>query len=244
MAMSINKVFISGRIKGKPYEVLERNRQFTRFQILLPRERNRHRGEPDAVLIEAVGRNGTRIQALKDGAFITLEGQLRSTGSGRRESTILIRLENFSINIPPAALEYEQDRARQNEEGEHRHPRKSKRRGRKNQRDDRDTQKAKTTDGQQETSPSGNIVDKPKEHATIPAEAPQSDEQTSEAPTNTPKESAEEKSTDSQEAEPVKEQESKAPEQLEGALEKASGPPEMPSIKSVADDSMKDDMPF
>lgn len=237
MAMSINKVFISGRIKGDPYEVAGRHRQFTRFRVVLPRERNRGgRGDADSVLVEAVGRNGAQLLTLRDGAAITFEGRLRSTviiNGDNRESTILVRLENFSINFPPAETEDSSQQARGN--NEERPPKQRRRRNnrrRKNNEDSGDNPERGKRQSQDKDASKAAPKDKPPTKNDKPAANDKSApaDQASNK-TEAPKQEAKNPPA---KAETTKAEAPKAP----------SGPPEMPSIKSVADESLKKDMPF
>ncbi|MDF1663895.1 MAG: single-stranded DNA-binding protein [Planctomycetota bacterium] len=237
MAMSMNKVFISGRIKGDPYEVAGRHRQFTRFKVLLPRERNRGgRGEADSVLVEAVGRNGAQLLALKDGAAITFEGRLRTTvivNGDSRQSTILVRLENFSVNvIPPEAEEDREPKPRaNNEERPTKQRRRRNNRRRKNSEESGDSNANKDT---QQSQDKGAAKDTAKD-------APASEETGS---SNSEKSASQEQAAKTPEkADGAKQDSKKAAPKVE-APTPPSGPPEMPSIKSVADETLKKDMPF
>jgi single-stranded DNA-binding protein len=250
MAMSMNKVFISGRMKGDPYEVAGRHRQFTRFRVQLPRERNRRRGDPDSVLVEAVGRNGARIvQTLKDGAFLTLEGRLRTTvvaDGEHKQATILVRLENFSINLPPADNEDDGNQV-ETQEDSARKPRRRNRRGRKNEEGTPNSGRQQRQRSENQDSPNrsprkGDGATEstfPKADRSAPAA-----EKTSES---TAPEIALEKTevkTPDQSVEVKKSVESTKAKEPVQPVAKPASPPEMPRIKSVAEDSLKGDMPF
>lgn len=232
--MSMNKVFISGRIKGDPYEVAGRHRQFTRFRVVLPRERNRGgRSEGDSVLVEAAGRNAAQLLTLKDGAYLTLEGRLRATvivNGDRRESTILVRVENYSLNVaPPATEESEQSKASSDEERPSKPRRRRNNRRRKNPEGASDQGEKKPEKQEKDSAPApAKSQDKGQDSEKAKPEAKASD---------APPQKAEAKSE-------AKKEEKAKPAPKEEAPKAPSGPPEMPSIKSVADESLKKDMPF
>ena len=102
--MSINKVFITGCIKGKPYEVPGRNRSILRFKLSLPSDPQRRGNVVESALIEATGRNAEYIfNNVGDGDHMSLEGRLRTTllsEGDRRIEALLVRLEKFALITP------------------------------------------------------------------------------------------------------------------------------------------------
>lgn len=109
MAMSINKVFITGRVIEVPYEVEGRHRPFVRCRVTLPQSRPNQRHNNDWVLIEATGRNSERIlKGVRQGAVLTVEGRLcTNTFDNDKDQSerLVIRVDNFTLNQSPIRLE-------------------------------------------------------------------------------------------------------------------------------------------
>lgn len=227
MSPKLNKVYLSGQVIEEPYEVPGRYRQFIRFRMALPKERNHRRSEPDTIVLEAAGRTGASIVLnVKKGQEITVEGRLRSTvleQGDNRSIALLIRIESFSLHAelqePPADRESEDG-----DKGERSGS--TRRRGRSR----RGRSRGPRTEGEGNApSEDGGKSDGGAPQASAEAPAAESEAPKAAAPTA--------------EAPPAPKP---APTEAPKAAEPAPQPqePVIPKVQRSSDPALKEDMPF